>query len=703
MKNYFIFRPVRYLCLLSVFVIAILGCQETNDNSTEEDMTPPAFSDGYPKLQSITNNGFEMVVNLDKPGTVFYVVVPKGAAAPGPAAVKNGTVSDGGSAKTSGDVVVTLVKTDTTSSATQLDALTAYDVYFVAQDSENSPNLQGNVTKRTLRSSCMAGVKATIVSNNDPLAEYQWHFNNTGQSAFSDAGGKKGADLNMMKSIEGGCSGTGVLVAVVDSGLEINHEDLKGNIVTNGSYDMENDDNDPTPSGTAGDHGTSVAGLVAATVNNGKGGRGIAPEAKLKGFNLITPGAGGTASEILALGAATSNDGTPAFVSDDVDIFNMSYGEEPVNDVSMNTDMENHLKMGVEKLRGGKGAIYVKSGGNGFTGLNNDSSESREACQEINSLGVGCYNVNMEPVQNLPFLIVTGALSAHDVKASYSSTGSSIWISAPGGEYGSDYPAMITTDFSGCTRGYATAGTNRIGETLNPNCNYTQDFNGTSSATPVVSGVAALMLQANPDLFWRDIKHILASTARQVDANIAAVSFFVGSGNYEVRTAWTTNQAGYKFHNWYGFGAVDVDAALAMITTYNPGSLGEFQILDWQENSTSSSIPDFDYKGTSSSILLTGVDNFTIEEVEIQVNITHSYIGDLGIELISPSGTKSILLNAGSRFQNDNDLVNTRLLSNAFYGVTHINGTWTVKVVDVSSEATGTLDNWKIRFYGHKK
>ena len=119
---------------------------------------------------------------------------------------------------------------------------------------------------------------------------------------------------------------------------------------------------------------------------------------------------------------------------------------------------------------------------------------------------------------------------------------------------------------------------------LNTVCNYTSTMNGTSSAAPIVSAASALLLESNPNLTWRDVKHILASTARQVDSSLTntehpsniyrSLTDFDLSGHvYE--QGWVTNGAGYKFHNWYGFGAIDVDAAVAMAKSYSV-NLGTF-------------------------------------------------------------------------------------------------------------------------------
>jgi hypothetical protein len=261
---------------------------------------------------------------------------------------------------------------------------------------------------------------------------------------------------------------------------------------------------------------------------------------------------------------------------------------------------------------------------------------------------------------------------------------------------------MVTTDQSGCAAGYSRTGVNTSvfanGGAPNGSCNYTNTMNGTSSATPVTVGVIALILEANPALGWRDVKHILASTATQVDPSRAAVTVSLGDGPYTAELPWITNAAGHKFHNWYGFGRVNVDAAVAMATSYPEGQLGTLADTGWVPSSAVNvAIPDNAAAGVTSTIDVTA--NLTIEAVQIEVTATHQYEGDLGIELTSPAGTKSILLNIRNGFDGKG-LSGMVLASNAFYGEASA-GSWTIKVVDGDAVDTGTLNDWRIRIYGH--
>jgi len=541
----------------------------------------------------------------------------------------------------------------------------------------------------------------TIGSLSDPLATQQWHLKNTGQNAFADGVGVAGIDINVEPVFSAfGFTGNGVIAAVVDTGMEIAHEDLAANVVPNGSWDFSTNTTDPTnTAATTGDHGTSVSGLIAMARNT-VGGIGVAPSARLKGFNFLRVQT--QPNLVASLGGSTASPN-----SSDVFVFNQSFGISPSNDVPIDPTEEAQYLSGVTSLRGGKGALYVKAAGNGFNG----------PCV---STGLSCENANFDPINTLPYQVVAGAVNADGIKASYSTAGSAIWVSAPGGEFGENAavapglpanayePAMVTTDQSGCTNGYSrTAATNSnfnkgTVPSTNTSCNYTNTMNGTSSATPVTVGAIALILEANPALTWRDVKHILASTARQIDAARAAVSITLGSGGaYIAEPAWTTNFAGFKFHSWYGFGMVDASAAVNMARTYTLGQLGTLANTGFiASGALGLAIPDNSSVGATNTLNVPNtVGVQTIEAVQIRVSATHTYTGDLGIELVSPKGTRSVLKNIRDQFNSAN-LSNMVLLSNAFYGE-NPTGTWTIKVVDGEVIDMGTLDNWAIRVYGH--
>ena len=395
----------------------------------------------------------------------------------------------------------------------------------------------------------------------------------------------------------------------------------------------------------------------------------------------------GDGNQIKALGGDANF--TPA---QDVDIFNQSYGSSRRGDATLDGDIANTLKYGVKSLRKGKGAIYIKSAGNGFEHLQGANCTA----------GFSCQNSNMDPIHTVPFQMVVGATNANGVKSSYSTAGASVWISSPGGEDGTDNPAMITTDQSGCHQGYSTStysSRHTISRDLDLNCNYTKGFNGTSSAAPTLAGAVALLLEANPDLTWRDVKHILAKTADKIDADRSDKVVILQDGNYIAEPKWTINQADYHFHNWYGFGQVNVDKAVAMASD-DYKLLPEFKEGEWVDSATLSlTIPDHSAKGASATLNVS--DELIIEAVVIKVSIEGVDMGDIGIELQSPQGTRSVLFNIHNGFKlSDRAIDQMRLLSNAFYGES-ASGQWTLKVVDAMPTDQGKLTKWSIKIDGH--
>jgi subtilisin family serine protease len=559
--------------------------------------------------------------------------------------------------------------------------------------------------------SCSVPVPFNIASLTDPLAPQQWHLKNTGQTGFADTPGVATFDIDVDPAFGLGYTGAGVTVAVVDSGLEIGHEDLSLNVVPNGSWNFNTGTTNPTSTATTGDHGTSVAGLIAM-LKNTVGGIGVAPRARLKGFNLLAVPKPLESQFLDSIGASNASPN-----SSDVAIFNQSFGIDTITPVLVDPLDEAQYAAGTvgpNALRGGKGAIYVKAGGNGFQVAESGSTPPTTVDCTVLGLGLSCENANFDPVNTLPYQIIVGAVNASGIKASYSTAGSAIWVSAPGGEFGQNnsishrtgvavQPAMVTTDQSGPAQGFAKTGT--ITSTFdqcgapNTSCNYTNTFNGTSSATPVTVGVVALMLEANPALTWRDVKHILASTARKIDASGGIVTV----GSYSAEPGWLDNFASptrFHFHNWYGFGLIDAAAAVKMAKTYSV-NLGTFTNTGFISSpGLGLAIPDQSAVGVTSTINVPAGTVQVIEAVQLRVDIKHTFDGDLAIEVTSPMGMRSVVKNFADGYADAHDLTNQVFLSNAFYGENPV-GPWTIKVVDGFAGDVGTLNNWAIRVYGH--
>ena len=204
---------------------------------------------------------------------------------------------------------------------------------------------------------------ATRLIPNDPLFSQQWHLRNTGQS-----GGTAGEDIRVTTAWDR-VRGSGVVIGIVDDGLQSTHPDLSGRYVSALSYDFNGNDSNPAP-GAGDDHGTAVAGIAAATGNNGIGVSGVAPAASLAGLRLVA--------------AATTDAQEAAGLThrmQDIDIYNNSWGPDDTGD---NLEAPGPLtlaalKNGVENGRGGLGSIYVWAAGNGL--MARRQCQLRRLCQ----------------------------------------------------------------------------------------------------------------------------------------------------------------------------------------------------------------------------------------------------------------------------------------------------------------------------------
>ena len=554
-------------------------------------------------------------------------------------------------------------------------------------------NSDGSVATR-----CEAPVRVPAAAAGDPFFDQQWHLQNTGQSGFAENPGTPGADLVMSAAIADGRDGDGVKLAIVDTGLEICHPDLAANVEAGKSFNFLVDTSagalptDPFNTEILGDHGTSVAGVAAAVANNGLGGRGVAPGVELRGYNIGATFVADYELQLLnSLGASSSNPDSAS-----ADIFNMSWGiilpaQNPEE------DFVRLLEMGTSELRSGRGALYVKAAGNAFG-----------FCDRMHPLNaeIGCIGSNADPDQNLPYLVNIGAFNADDVKSSYSSAGANLWVVGPGGEDGVEHPAMITTDQIGAGVGFSQLEMGALvdGHPMNADGDYVSAFGGTSSAAPATAGAMAILLGVNPDLTWRDVKHILAGSARRIDPESKRVRAAFNGTPFVLQHGWQTNAAGYAFHNWYGFGAVAVDAAVALAESHSPDSLGEFVRSPWFNAADIEGaplpVPDNDGAGVSHSLDVSDLPAAAnLEAVLMEIRVDHTDTWDLGIELTSPAGTVSVL-NApyNAILSGFPVLRDWQLMSNAFYGESP-NGTWTVRVVDLAENDSGELRSWRLRFY----
>lgn len=533
----------------------------------------------------------------------------------------------------------------------------------------------------------------------DPLFIYAWHLKNTGQNVFSGTSATVGYDLGLQKTWGSGIYGQGIKILISDDGVEKLHEDLTDNFFSGKEYRdylVSNWLSDSAPPSDVDFHGTSVAGLVAAVGWNGKGSLGVAPKAKMVATNFMSDNVTRT-SPVIADQAKGS-----------VDVVNMSWGYTQTNYTEIEPTFNDQLKFGTENGRSGKGVLYVRSAGN---------SRLELVGRSVNDYRLGSANFDGNNIT--PYSINVGAILANGKNAYYSSPGSNLWISAPGGDDGVTSPAMVTTDRTGCTLGYsnknltsplAELGNGFLkGSNGNGSCNYTVTFNGTSSAAPNVTGSIALLLQAFPQLTWRDVKYILAKTAIKGISDGQPFENFLYQNNstrfanhksptgYTWDDEWVVNDAGFNFNNLFGFGLINVDAAVEFAKTYMSLFTSSLQKKEFSISGLSLPVPDFNKDGVSSTVSV--ADNLRIEAIQVEVSVTHPNAGELAVELVNPNNKRSVLVNMNNSLDGTQNLSSFTFLTNKFYFEPSV-GTWKLRIIDGRTGNQGTLTGWKLIIYG---
>jgi kexin len=570
--------------------------------------------------------------------------------------------------------------------------------------------------------------------------------------------------INIVPVWKMGYLGTGIRIRVNDNGLASDHPDIAENFDLEGSCNQDDKEaffyrpRQPVSENT---HGTDCAFLAAGRADNGVCGNGMAPQATLSACNGlsedytflstkiehmdISSNSFGTDACDLERGrtksrrnllecpftyvpdddftvspcnvcdfagssASTLTEMTPADVSDDCEQaigkycddyyehhpmaclefldFYLSYGQCQFNTLS--TIQREALTQAITEGRNGKGIIFVWAAGNAY------------AYGE---------DTNFEGFLNTRFTISVGAVGKDGKHTSYSTPGAAMVVAAPGGD-SENLTNFLTANAEG---GCHDAGI------------------GTSFSTPIVAGVLALVLEANPNLSWRDVQGILATTSRRVTDDPADNTL-------------VTNAAGITHSNFYGFGVVDAKAAVEAAKTwalYGPEQMlqGRSGVVNLEiaddANQTLTSTIRIVFPGTSSASTETltsegfvgdTFDNtnasrsedgsttrqdqteevfYITESVYVYVDLAHFSRGDLAIVLTSPHGTKSVL-SPGKRpettqLTSDNEEEYWKFMTVRSWGEM-AQGDWTLEITDLLAGDVDTCVDiaWSIVDQGTK-
>lgn len=413
--------------------------------------------------------------------------------------------------------------------------------YEITSFSSNTPEGAWQILQNELywQSLLEGGSQESLASfsiPSDPLVANQWHLINTGQQVgnpdFQSIFGTPGEDINVAAAWQLGYTGEGVVVGVFEPEgfFELTHPDLEANLHPTLSFDGIT-----TVEAT---HPTNVAGILGAVADNGIGGTGVAPGVLLVPMSL-------------GLDSLTQAEAW-RFTSDNgIDITNNSWGPAVSRGVA-GPDFIELLGMRDSILFGRPdedgnplGVIHVFAAGNdagaafdvGFPSQGSWDSSTYDGY--VNSrYTIGVTGVDHDGFYN----------NFDGTVTNYPETSASVLVAAPTGSFGLTDIAddtgvgsgIYTTDLTGenGANGSDNTGFPFGDRDFLEDIDYTSRFNGTSAATPMVSGVIALMLEANPNLSWRDVQEILVRSARQNAEFDVPIAAGVGA----TQNTWIQNQ-----------------------------------------------------------------------------------------------------------------------------------------------------------------
>lgn len=461
---------------------------------------------------------------------------------------------------------------------------------------------------------------------NDPIFLEQWHLVNTQYP---------GNDVNVKNLWYNGITGKGVTVAVIDDGLDHDLKDLHDNFNAKGLWDFNDNTNLPTPRLFDDYHGTRCAGEIAA-VKNDVCGIGVAYEGNVAGIRILS-----------AAISAEEEAAAMIYGMDHNDIYLCLWGPTDNGKTVAAPDLivKKAMVKGVQEGRGNKGSLYVFASGNG--------GRSEDQC-------------NFDGYTNLIYSITVGAIDYKGIHPNYAERCLAVMVvtySSGSGEH------IHTTD-------------------IKKQCS--ASHGGTSAAAPLAAGIYALVLQANPELTWRDVQHVSARAAVPVNED---------DGSYQ-ETA-----LGLKYSHKYGYGKIDAEKLVEEAKKWKnvkPQAwfYSDVETVDKEINS----MPTEENEPIVSTITVTKddlkVSNVEkVEHITVKINIELLFRGMIMVKLTSPSGITSVLAEPRPL-----DLLNAGLNDWIFMSVAHLGedglGDWRLEVNSDHGHNVLKLKDWQLRIFG---
>lgn len=469
----------------------------------------------------------------------------------------------------------------------------------------------------------------------DPEWTKQWYLRDK-----RDTGAAPKLDLHVIPAWSMGFSGKGVVVSVLDDGLEWKNVDIRDNYDPEASTDLNDNDDDPTPrydTTNENKHGTRCAGEIAMVANNGFCGVGIAFNSRIGGVRMLD-GRVTDRTEAQAI----------AFKHTYIDIYSSSWGP---NDDGRTLEGPGTLASeafvkGITEGRNGKGVIYVWASGNG--GRHGD-------------------NCDCDGYTGSIYTISISSASEHQLSPWYAEKcASTLATTYSSGAY-SDHKIITTDLHNKCTDGHT----------------------GTSASAPLAAGIFALVLEANPNLNWRDMQHLVAWTSQYTPLS--------------QNLGWKTNGAGFKVNSRFGFGLLDASALIKAAvnwTTVPVKRICEVVPVDFQPLELRTGEPiQIDIKSTGCADEANNHIKY-LEHVQLFVNIEYTKRGALHLNITSPSGTDTMLLSERAGDFSAEGFKNWPFMSVHTWGEDPA-GVWQIRINDrTEAKNHGKITGFKLVLHG---
>lgn len=495
----------------------------------------------------------------------------------------------------------------------------------------------------------------------DPLftSGSQWYLYDSTQDV---------ASLNV-SSVWQDYSGAGITIGIIDDGIEYGHPDLIANANTalgrNFVGHQPTSPNDGRPYDGSDNHGTTVAGVAAGAANS-IGIVGVAHEATVSALRIGFKEDHATPQTRLAFKEAVNFDiisnswGYGGYFFDN---FNdaESFGGSTNPFIAVNAEIINAVSNGrPHETDAGVslGTVIIVAAGN----------------NKLTNHGLPDQNVNYHGLTSSPFTIAVGGYDQSGRDASFSTPGAAVLVAGPAVN-------IQTTDLSG------SAGFNSGGDYITKS--------GTSYAAPAVAGAVALMLEANPNLGYRDVQEILTLSSQFGDP---------GDPNWMINGAGDWNGGGRHVSDELGFGTLDAHNAVRLAETWEKQSIHANLVQTTVNSGTIGAVVD---QSTFTHTLTVADQGIDVDQVVLTLNMSHIRIGEVTVKLTSPDGTTSLLIDKpGGGGAYASTFIDEFELTSVQYWGENIAGDWTLEVTDTDFSSTdgrnhtGFIDSYSLTFFG---